>query len=61
METEIMQEAYKFLNTNGVFTGSQDDFRAKLWEMWFEQYDRDETLPKLELKIKSDIEIKQPS
>jgi poly(U)-specific endoribonuclease len=27
----------------GVFTGSKDDFKTKLYELWFEPYDRDGT------------------
>jgi poly(U)-specific endoribonuclease len=47
METQIMQESYEFLQANGAVTGSQDEFRAKLYEMWFELYDRDEGIIKI--------------
>jgi len=40
LETPIMQETYGFLNEKGVFSGSYEQFGAKLETMWFGMYER---------------------
>jgi len=40
MESAIMQEAYNFLSQTNIFTGDTAAFRTKLYELWFENYDR---------------------
>eukprot|EP00094_Tigriopus_californicus_P010933 TCALIF_10547-PA protein Name:"Similar to endou Poly(U)-specific endoribonuclease (Paralichthys olivaceus)" AED:0.38 eAED:0.38 QI:102/0.83/0.85/1/1/1/7/69/394 len=43
MESEIMIETFNTLVTAGVFTGTAEEFRAKLYTLWLEGYDRDGT------------------
>ena len=43
MASDIMQETYRTLSEAKVVTGTIEDFRAQIWTLWFEGYDRDGT------------------
>merc|ERR1712226_268773 len=43
LATEVMQETYTFLSERGGYFSSEQEFRDRLFTMWFEMYDRDGT------------------